>query len=73
LRRIREKVSLPLIAIGGIDQTNIEEVMKAGANGVAVISAVLGAEDVEGAARELAARIEQFRSTGGSEGGESNR
>ena len=72
LRRIRGKVSLPLVAIGGIDQTNVEEVMKAGANGVAVISAVLGAEDVEGAARELAARIEQFRSTGGSEDGESN-
>ncbi len=72
LRRIREKVSLPLIAIGGIDQTNIEEVMKAGARGVAVIGAVLGAEDVEGATRKLAATIEQFSSIGGSEGGESN-
>jgi len=72
LRRIKGKVSLPLIAIGGIDQTNIEEIMKAGANGVAVISAVLGAEDVEGATRKLAATIEQFRSIGGSKDGESN-
>ncbi len=72
LRRIKEKVSLPLIAIGGIDQTNIEEVMKAGANGVAVISAVLGVEDVEGATRKLAATIEQFRSIGESKDGESN-
>jgi len=63
---------LPLIAIGGIDQTNIEEVMKAGANGVAVIGAVLGAEDVEGATRKLAATIEQFRSIEEAEGGESN-
>jgi len=68
LRRIRGKVSLPLIAIGGINQTNIEEVMKAGANGVAVISAVLGAEDVEGATRELVTKIEQV-SSGGTEDG----
>jgi len=59
-RRIKGKVSLPLIAIGGIDQTNVEEVMKARANGVAVISAVMGAEDVEGATRKLAAKVEKF-------------
>lgn len=60
LRRVRGKISLPLIAIGGIDQSNVEPVMKAGADGVAVISAVLGAEDIEGATRKLAAKIEQF-------------
>ena len=60
LRRIKGKVSLPLIAIGGIDQSNIEEVMKAGADGVAVISAVLGKEDIEGATRDLVTKLEQF-------------
>ena len=34
--------------------------MKAGAHGVAVISAVLGVEDVEGATRELATKLQQF-------------
>jgi thiamine-phosphate pyrophosphorylase len=57
LRRVRSRVSLPLIAIGGIDHTNVKEVMKAGATGVAVISAVLGADDVEEATRRLAARL----------------
>lgn len=60
LRRVKGKVSLPLIAIGGIDQSNIEEVMKAGADGVAVISAVLGKEDIEGATRDLVTKLEQF-------------
>ena len=57
LRRVRSRVSLPLIAIGGIDHTNVKEVMKAGATGVAVISAVLGEDDVEEATRRLAARL----------------
>ena len=57
LRRVRSRVSLPLIAIGGIDHTNVKEVMKAGATGVAVISAVMGADDVEEATRRLAARL----------------
>ncbi len=56
LRRTRTKVSVPLVAIGGINDTNAREVMKAGADAVAVISAVLGAENVEKAARKLAAR-----------------
>lgn len=60
LRRIGRKISLPLIAIGGINQSNVESVMKAGADGVAVISAVLGAEDVEGATRELVTKLEEL-------------
>ena len=60
LRQVREKVSLPLIAVGGINESNIEEVMKAEADGVAVISAVLGTEDVEGATRGLATKLNQF-------------
>jgi len=59
LRRVRKRVSLPLIAIGGINETNVEEVMKAGADGVAVISAVLGAADIEEATRKLVTMVEQ--------------
>jgi thiamine-phosphate pyrophosphorylase len=57
LRAVRRAVSIPLVAIGGIDQSNVAEVIAAGADGVAVISAVVGASDVEGAARNLRALV----------------
>lgn len=53
LRWVRGAVSLPLVAIGGINRDNAGEVAAAGANGVAVISAILRAEDVEEAARRV--------------------
>ena len=40
LRRVRPHVSLPLVAIGGIDGTNAESVFEAGADSVALISAL---------------------------------
>jgi len=58
LRQIRQAVTLPLIAIGGITKDNVAEVMAAGADSVAVISAVVRAEDVEEAAREIAETLE---------------
>ncbi len=58
LRQIRQAVTLPLIAIGGIAKDNVAEVMAAGADSVAVISAVVQAEDVEEAAREIAETFE---------------
>jgi thiamine-phosphate pyrophosphorylase len=60
LRRTRSRVSVPLIAVGGINHVNVQEVMKAGADGVAVISAVLGADDVEKATRRLAAKMKRI-------------
>jgi thiamine-phosphate pyrophosphorylase len=53
LRRVREVVGLPLVAIGGINKDNAGEVAAAGADGVAVISAILGADSAEEAARDL--------------------
>ncbi len=58
LRQIRRAVSLPLVAIGGINRDNAAEVSAAGADSVAAISAILGAEDVEEAARQIIARFE---------------
>jgi thiamine-phosphate pyrophosphorylase len=58
LRQVRRAVSLPLVAIGGIAVNNITEVMAAGADSIAVISAVLGAASPENAARQMAAKIE---------------
>jgi len=41
LRRVRQRVEMPIVAIGGITLANAREVFDAGANSVAVISAVL--------------------------------
>ena len=56
LREIRQNVSVPVIAIGGINLENVREVIAAGANGVAVISVVVGSGDIIAAARELRRR-----------------
>jgi len=53
LREVRGAVNVPLVAIGGINRDNAGEVAAAGADGVAVISAVLGVEGVEKAARQV--------------------
>jgi len=58
LRQIRQAVNLPLVAIGGINRDNVAEVSAAGADAVAVISAILQAEDVEEAARQIIAGFE---------------
>lgn len=58
LRQIRQAVGLPLVAIGGITEDKVAEVLAAGADAVAVISAILGAEDIEEAARQIIARFE---------------
>jgi len=58
LLQIRQAISVPLVAIGGITKDNTAEVLNAGADSVAVISAVLGAESPEEAAQQIAARFE---------------
>ena len=57
LRAVKAAVSLPVCAIGGIDASNIDEVIAAGADMVAVIAAVVAAPDVRAAARRLAERF----------------
>jgi thiamine-phosphate pyrophosphorylase len=46
LRRIREAVTIPIVAIGGITETNVVEIWQAGADSAAIISDLLGADDV---------------------------
>jgi thiamine-phosphate pyrophosphorylase len=50
LKEIRPLTSLPLFAIGGIRVEHVRPLLEAGADGVAVISAVVGAADVKTAA-----------------------
>ena len=53
LRELRPRIGLPLVAIGGITEANAAQVMEAGADAAAVISAVCGAPDP----REATARL----------------
>jgi thiamine-phosphate pyrophosphorylase len=59
LRRIRRLTSLPVFAIGGIAIEHVRSIIEAGADGVAVISAIVQADDVTAVARSF---VSQFRS-----------
>jgi len=60
LKKVRNAVSIPVVAIGGIGPSNAREVLEAGADGLAVISAVVDQDDVAAAARRLRAIISDF-------------
>jgi thiamine-phosphate pyrophosphorylase len=50
---VRASVRIPLVGIGGIDARRAPDVLRSGADGVAVIGAVMHAEDPESATRDL--------------------
>ena len=58
LAEIVRAVSIPVVGIGGITADNAPAVVTAGATGVAVISAVVGARDVQAAAHALRSRVD---------------
>ncbi|MDD4879819.1 MAG: thiamine phosphate synthase [Candidatus Omnitrophica bacterium] len=53
IKKVNDIKGLPFVAIGGIDESNIDEVIVAGASRVAVVRAVCGAEDIREAAKRL--------------------
>lgn len=57
LKGMRAMISIPIVAIGGITFGNIDEVLEAEADGVAVISAVANAPDMKEATRLLRQKI----------------
>lgn len=57
IRRVRPDVPVPLVGIGGITAENAPAVLAAGADAVAVISALCAASDPEAATRGFLARI----------------
>ncbi len=61
LSKVKEQVSQPIVAIGGINAGNIAEVVRAGADCVCVVSAVTFADDPEAATRELVEAIQSAR------------
>ena len=60
LKRIRAAVAIPIVAIGGIKADNVEELKGTGIDGVAVVSAVIAAENIASAAEELAGRVKEL-------------
>jgi thiamine-phosphate pyrophosphorylase len=60
-RLILAASGLPSVAIGGITAKDVPELMAAGAAGIAVSGAVLGAQDAEAATRELAGALDPSR------------
>jgi len=56
LREIVEKVRIPVVAIGGINMDNLVQVLEIGVQGIAVISAIMGADNV----REATARFRKI-------------
>jgi len=60
IKEVVSKVEKPVIAIGGINKNNIDEVLKQGIKSVAVISAVVSAENVKEAAKKLVQKIKQL-------------
>lgn len=60
LREVVDAVAIPVVAIGGIHAGNAEEVLAAGARGVAVVSAVAAAEDPVAATRQLRELVDGF-------------
>lgn len=55
LREIRKAVTIPIVAIGGITEQNVVQVWQAGADAAAIISDLMGAEDVAGKVRKILA------------------
>lgn len=64
VRQARAATSLPILGIGGIDRARVSEVLAAGADGVAVISAVMAAPDPGAAVAELLAAVGRGRILG---------
>jgi thiamine-phosphate pyrophosphorylase len=63
LRKIRKRVEIPLVGIGGLNTSNAAEVIRNGADGIAVVSAIVAAEDPGTAAINLKQIIIEARNT----------
>lgn len=55
LREVRQTVKIPIVAIGGITENNVTQVWEAGAAAAAIISDLMGADDVAGKVKRILA------------------
>ena len=67
LRATRAAVNLPILAIGGVKKANLDQVLAAGADGIAVISAVISADDPMAASADLLGALRSGRAKAGSQ------
>jgi thiamine-phosphate pyrophosphorylase len=61
LRSIRRAVRIPVVGIGGLTCANAGDVIRAGADGVAVVSAIIASPDPREAARALRSAVDEAR------------
>ena len=57
LKEIKSRVKIPVVAIGGINESNLQSVLETGCRNVSMISAILNAENVEAECREINRKI----------------
>ena len=61
LKQVRAITKLPIVAIGGVNEENIEEVLQAGANSVAIISAIVSTSNPGKSAERIVKKIRGFK------------
>ena len=61
IKELKQNVAPPLVAIGGINMSNIAEVVAAGADSIAIISAILEEKDIKEAVQQLTAKMEMTK------------
>lgn len=59
LLKIRQAVKIPIVVIGGINQKTLSNFKGIGINGLAVVSAVIAAEDIKAAAAEMVRKFKE--------------
>jgi len=60
LKELSKSAKLPIVAIGGINHENVEPVLKCKVSGVAVISAIIGAENITDSAKRMDDIIKKY-------------
>lgn len=60
LADIRKSVTIPIVAIGGINANNINKFANTNVDGIAVVSAIYGQNDIKSATENLLAKISNF-------------
>ena len=60
LRAICDAVDVPIVAIGGINRSNIGKLAGSGVDGVALVSAIFSAPEIETTCRELRRLAEEM-------------
>jgi thiamine-phosphate pyrophosphorylase len=53
IREVKSRISMPVFAVGGIKPDRVKEIMDAGADGIAMISAILGSHDIKESTEEF--------------------